>query len=57
MATPAETKLTERVQAMMSPDEVRKLDEWRRQQAMLPSRSQAIRFFVCKGMDRAEASA
>ena len=44
------SKRTERVTIVFAPEEVQAVEEWRRQQASIPSRSEAIRALVQKGL-------
>ncbi len=39
-------KKTERLQIVLSPEDLSQLDEWRRQQADLPNRSEAVRRLI-----------
>jgi len=48
--TMADELLTERVQIVTSPSQVKAIDEWRRQQEKLPSRSEAIRELIDRGL-------
>jgi hypothetical protein len=43
--------LDQRIQLVVSKGQVRKIDEWRRQQPDLPSRSEAIRRLIDAGLD------
>jgi hypothetical protein len=45
MSEPPEPKTT-RVHLMMSPSELRKIEEWRRKQPDLPNRAEAIRRLI-----------
>jgi metal-responsive CopG/Arc/MetJ family transcriptional regulator len=45
-----DTKKDQRIPVMMSPAEVERIDAWRREQSDIPSRSEAIRRLVAKGL-------
>lgn len=45
---------TKPVSSVFSEDELRALDEWRRQQPDMPSRSEAVRRFVMAGLEAIE---
>lgn len=47
----ADEKRDQRIPVMMSPSEVAAIDAWRRQQPDIPSRSEAIRRLVGKGLE------
>jgi len=53
---PAEEQ-TERFQMRVSPSFLRMVDEWRRRQPDLPSRAEAIRRLVGRGMSEPEKRA
>jgi uncharacterized protein len=44
-------KHTERMQLVISPEELAAIDDWRRKQPDIPNRSEAVRRLVRKGMD------
>lgn len=46
----AELKKDQRIPVMMARDEVAKIDDWRAKQPGLPSRAEAIRRLVEKGL-------
>jgi metal-responsive CopG/Arc/MetJ family transcriptional regulator len=48
---PGEALQSERVQAMLTHEELVALDDWRRRQPSIPSRSEAIRRLVAAGLD------
>lgn len=50
LAPMAGEKKDQRIPIMMSPTEVAKIDEWRGKQAGIPSRAEAIRRLVEKGL-------
>lgn len=50
MAHMKKTLKTERLNLVAEPDFIRMLDEWRRKQPDLPSRSEALRRTSLKGM-------
>ena len=43
---------TERVHIAMDPDEIAAIDDWRRRQPSIPSRSEAIRALIRLGLER-----
>lgn len=45
--------VTERLQLIVSDAWVKRVDEWRRKQAKIPSRSDAVRILVTKCLDQA----
>jgi hypothetical protein len=49
--------LDQRLQLVISKGQIRTVDEWRRQQPDLPSRSEAIRRLIEAGLGKAPASA
>jgi metal-responsive CopG/Arc/MetJ family transcriptional regulator len=46
-----DSRKDQRIPVMMSPAEVERIDMWRREQKDLPSRSEAIRRLVEKGLN------
>ena len=44
---------TERVHIAMDPDEIAAIDDWRRRQPSIPSRSEAIRALIRLGLEAA----
>lgn len=46
---------TERLQMVISPEELEEIENWRRQQPRVPSRSEAVRQLVQIGLKAAKA--
>ncbi len=46
---------SERLQMVISPEELEQIEDWRRQQPKVPSRSEAVRQLVQLGLETAKA--
>ena len=57
MAKRTTTKMTELVGVRFTSEAIREIEEWRRQQPVIPSRTDAIRELVRKGLAASTAEA